>query len=258
MPESDLVLLIQAAHEAGEIAAKYWRASPKAWDKPGGAGPVTEADLAIDTMLKERLLASRPEYGWLSEETEDGQGRLQTERVFITDPIDGTRAFMAGEKSFSHALAVAEHGRVIAGVVFLPMSDRLYTAERDKGAFLNGQPITVSSCDTPATARTLAASRAMKPEFWPGGVPDFERNFRSSLAYRLARVADGSFDATFTFRPCWEWDIAAGSLIATEAGACVTDTHGQEILFNSKHPAAVGLMAAPPKLHAALLERCHP
>lgn len=258
MPESDLNLLIEAAQVAGEIAGKYWRSSPQTWEKPDGAGPVTEADLAIDKMLNEKLMAARPDYGWLSEETEDNTARLAADRVFITDPIDGTRAFMAGEKSFSHALAIAEKGQVTAAVVFLPMANRLYTAELGKGAFLNGEPIHPSTCDNPDGARILSASHALKPEYWPKGVPPVDRHFRSSLAYRIARVADGSFDATFTFRPCWEWDIAAGSLIATEAGACVTDTVGQAIKFNAPHPKAPGLLVAPMKLHSEFLTCCRP
>ena len=104
MPASeDLQLLIDAARASGDIARKHFKASPEVWDKAGNAGPVTEADLAIDRMLKTDLLAARATYGWLSEETEDSDARLSHDRVFIIDPIDGTRAFIAGETGFSHA-----------------------------------------------------------------------------------------------------------------------------------------------------------
>lgn len=254
MPGRDLDLLVDAAHRAGEIAAQYWRNAAKAWEKPDGAGPVTEADLAIDSMLRETLCNQRPDYGWLSEETEDDHSRLTAKRVFIVDPIDGTRAFMSGEKSFSHALAVAEEGRVVAAVVFLPMAERLYSAEQGLGAKLNGEKISTSGRSDVMGARVLCARRALAAENWPRGVPEIEHHFRSSLAYRIARVADGSFDATLTFRAAWEWDIAAGALIAAEAGATVSDTAGKEIRFNARSAKAKGLIVAPPALHKNFMD----
>ena len=117
MPEPDLALLRDAAKAAGEIATKHFRKDPEAWDKGAGQGPVTEADIEVDTMLREELTAARPDYGWLSEETADNATRLDRERVFVVDPIDGTRAFMDGKTGFSHALAVVEQGVPVAAVV---------------------------------------------------------------------------------------------------------------------------------------------
>ena len=116
MPERDLALLTDAAREAGLIALRYWRRNPQVWDKGGEHGPVTEADLAVNDMLKARLLAARPDHGWLSEETPDDPARLSRECVFIIDPIDGTRAFIAGEDTFAVSLAVVEQGIPVAGV----------------------------------------------------------------------------------------------------------------------------------------------
>ena len=253
MPGPDLALLVEAAEEAGRIARRYWRAKPKAWEKPGGEGPVTEADLAVDAMLRKRLLAARPGYGWLSEETEDDPARLAADRVFIVDPIDGTRAFMAGEEGFSHALAVAEAGRITAAVVYLPAADKLYTAEAGGGAQLNGRALVPATRDRLEGARVLASAQALGPAHWPGGPPPVERHFRASLAHRLCLVADGSFDATLTFRPAWEWDIAAGALIATEAGVAATGPMGEPLRFNSAQPLVPGLVVANPLLHEALL-----
>ena len=255
MPGPDLALLVDAARRAGKIAGRYWRSTHKSWDKPEGAGPVTEADLAVDKMLRQTLLEARPDYGWLSEESEDDPARLSARRVFIVDPIDGTRAFMAGETHFSHALAVVEDGRVIAGVVYLPMADKLYTAERGGGAYLNGAPIAASARTELDGARLIATSHALAAAHWPHGIPTLDRHFRASLAYRIACVADGSFDATLTFRPCWEWDIAAGALIAAEAGAVVTGPHGEALSFNAERPLSPGLLAAPPILHEAFLRK---
>ncbi|MGB3280066.1 MAG: inositol monophosphatase family protein, partial [Pseudorhodobacter sp.] len=109
---ADLDLLVSAALEAGSIALRYFKREPQTWEKGDGAGPVTEADLAVNTMLAQRLRAARPGYGWLSEETPDNTARLAARRVFIIDPIDGTRAFIDGQDSFAHSLAIAEDGKV--------------------------------------------------------------------------------------------------------------------------------------------------
>ncbi|MDH3263225.1 MAG: 3'(2'),5'-bisphosphate nucleotidase CysQ [Paracoccaceae bacterium] len=255
MPASDLALLVDAAEVAGRIAARYWRLKPRQWDKGEGAGPVTEADLAIDRMLRDRLTKARPGYGWLSEETEDDPARLSAERAFIVDPIDGTRAFIAGEKGFSHALAVVEAGRVTAAVVYLPMAEKLYTAAQGGGARLNGQRIRASQRDRLDGASVVASSHALSPQHWPHGAPEVHRHFRASLAHRLCLVADGSFDATLTFRPAWEWDVAAGALIAAEAGALTTGAHGEALAFNAPRPLAPGLLVAPPILHEAFLAK---
>ena len=164
MPAHDLKLLIDAAIAAGEIARKYFQANPETWDKGDGQGPVTEADLAIDRMLHGELLKSQPNYGWLSEETEDSTDRLNRPRVFIVDPIDGTRAFIAGEKTFAHSLAIAENGQIITAVVHLPMMGLTYSATKDGGAFLNGKPITASNRQDIATARVLITKPTLKPE----------------------------------------------------------------------------------------------
>lgn len=128
MPARDLALLSEAARAAGPVALRYWKNAPRAWEKDGNAGPVTEADLAVNLLLEQRLRSARPDYGWLSEESADSGARQGAERVFIVDPIDGTRAFMAGEDTFSVSLAVAYAGRIVAAAVYLPALDRLYTA----------------------------------------------------------------------------------------------------------------------------------
>ena len=250
----DLSLLIDAARAAGPVALSHWRKSPQAWDKPGGAGPVTEADLAVDRLLAGRLRDARPGYGWLSEETtDDPAARRSHDRVFIVDPIDGTRAYIAGEPHFAHALAVADRGRVTAAVVFLPALDRLYAAAAGAPATCNGAPI--AAAEPQGEARVLAGAAALAPDLWPGGVPAVRRSFRASLAWRLCLVAEGAFDAVLTPRPTWEWDIAAGALIAERAGARVSDGRGGRLTFNAPDPRAPGLMAAPPALHADLVAR---
>ena len=258
MPARDLALLTEAAREAGRIALRYWRRGPKVWDKGGEHGPVTEADLAINDMLKTRLLEARPDYGWLSEETPDDAARLGCETVFIIDPIDGTRAFIAGEENFSHSLAVAHQGRVTAAVVFLPALDRIYTAAETAPPLKDGQPISASTRDRLEGADILTTKPNLAPEKWPGGVPDIRRSFRASLAYRLCLAAEGRFDGMLTLRDSWEWDIAAGGLIAERAGLVVTDRRGARIAFNSSLAQSAGVLALPPNLHADALLRLTP
>ena len=248
----DLMLLIGAAHASADIARKFWKQSPETWDKDAGAGPVTEADLAIDKMLHTDLRAARPDYGWLSEETEDDTARLKHDHVFIIDPIDGTRAFIEGSKTFAHSLAIAHKGQVTAAVVFLPMLDKLYVAASTMPASLNGRPISPSQPKPDQTPTVLATKCNFEPDRWKNGAPPYERHMRASLAYRLCLVAEGRFDAMLTLRPTWEWDIAAGSLIAQKAGAVVTDKSGGKPVFNNRKPQLNGIIAAEPRLHKSL------
>jgi myo-inositol-1(or 4)-monophosphatase len=255
LPARDLALLTDAAREAGRIALRYWRRDPKVWDKGGDHGPVTEADLAVNDMLKLTLLAARPDYGWLSEETPDDSARLNGESVFIIDPIDGTRAFVAGEETFAHSLAVARNGKVTAGVVFLPALDKIYVASDASLPLKDGQAITASQRDRLEGADILTTKAHLSPEKWPGGVPDVQRHFRASLAYRLCLAAEGRFDGMLTLREAWEWDIAAGSLIAERAGAVVSDRHGASLRFNTAAARADGVLALPPAAHAEAVRR---
>lgn len=258
MSDANLALLIDAAKAAGEIGLKYFQADPDTWDKGGSQGPVTEADLQIDKMLHSELRAARPDYGWLSEETEDDGSRLKNDRVFIVDPIDGTRAFIAGEKSWSHSLAIAENGQVVAAVVFVPMMDRLYSASKLQKSTLNGEAISTTAADEMEGATVLAAKPNFNPEHWHDGTPPLARHFRPSLAYRLSLVAQGRFDAMITLRDCWEWDIAAGELLVRQAGGVTSDVANGALRFNRPHPKTAGCLAAAPALHARLQGRLRP
>ena len=254
MPANDLSLLTEAAQEAGRIATRYTGDSARRWDKPGGLGPVTEADMAVNAMLERELRAARPDYGWLSEETEDGAARLGDEHVFIIDPIDGTRSFIDGSATWAHSLAVAKAGVVTAAVIYLPLRDKLYAAAAGQGATLNDTPITVSTRNSLPGAHIIAAKPNLDPKNWRDGVvPDVTRAHRPSLAYRLSLVAEGRFDAMLTLRRSWEWDIAAGDLILREAGAAVSDRTGQPLRFNNAEPLLNGVVTANPTLHRAIL-----
>lgn len=252
MPAHDLALLTEAARAAGEIALRYWKNAPTVWDK-ADASPVTEADLAVNDMLATHLRGARPGYGWLSEETPDDAARLKCEHVFIIDPIDGTRAFIAGERHFSHSLAVARNGVVTAAVVYLPALDRLYTASADGPALVDGQVMRASTKALADGPNILTTKANLAVAHWIGDPPAFQRSFRASLAYRLALVAEGAFDGMLSFRDAWEWDIAAGSLIAARAGAAVSDCRGAALRFNSAQAQSSGVFVAAPALHSDLL-----
>jgi len=258
LPEADLALLEAAAREAGEVALGRVGDHGAVREKPG-LGPVSEVDLAIDRLLGQRLLAARPDYGWLSEESEDGPerqaARLAARRVFVVDPIDGTRAFLAGDRAWALSLAVVEAGRPLAALVHLPALRRTYAAAVGQGARLNGAPIAASARTDLEGARVLAAASQLAPAHWRGRAPAVDRHFRPSLAYRLCLVAEGEADAALSFRDTWEWDAAAGDLIAREAGAVVTERTGELPRYNRRQPLLAGLVAAAPGLHAGIIGR---
>jgi len=255
LSDPDLGLLLAAAQDAGALARRRFGTPGRVWEKPDGQGLVTEADHEVDALLRARLTGARPDWGWMSEESDPlgDTARLGTETAFVVDPIDGTRAFAAGQKAFAHALAVVRAGQPVAAVVHLPMLELTYAAVRGGGAWLNGRRIAHSGRDRVPGARVLTSRASLDPGEWPGGAPAVDRHFRPSLAWRLALVGEGRFDAAITLRDAWDWDIAAAALVAAEAGATVTDRDGRALVFNTAAARNPGVMVAPPALHAALL-----
>ena len=255
MPESDLALLIRAARAAAEVALGYSGDLLNVRHKAADGSPVTDADIAVNDTLQRILMDARPDYGWLSEESANDPARQDARRVFIVDPIDGTRSFIGGGDVWAHALAVADEGRVTAAVVLMPQLDRLFSAETGGGAHLNGESLTVRAAQTLEDAHVLATKPALAPERWQAPAPAPKRSYRPAMAYQLALVAQGRFDAVFSFRRAWEWDIAAGALLLAEAGAVMTDIQGRSIRFNAAEPRHDGLVAASPALHGDILGR---
>lgn len=258
MQDNDLALITDAIRLAGRVATGFVGKDARSWDKPGNAGPVTEADLAVNTALEQTLRGARPDYGWLSEESEDSGARLEQDTLFIIDPIDGTRSFVEGSRTWAHSVAVAHRGEITAAAVYLPLRDKLYTAARGRGAFCNGAPLSASNGADLNTAEVLATKPVMEPRHWADGEPTFHRAHRPSLAYRLGLVAEARFDAMLTFRPSWEWDIAAGALIVSEAGGICTDKSGAPLRFNNARPQLNGVIAAGQHLHPEVLAALAP
>ncbi len=219
---------------------------------------MTEADLAVNDALASTLRLARPDYGWLSEETEDDDARLSADTVFIIDPIDGTQNFVEGGRTWAISIAIANKGQISAAVIYLPSRDKLYAAGLGLGATLNGTSLTATRAGMAADSTVLAARPSFQDKHWRDGAPPVDRHYRPSLAYRLSLVGQGRFDGMLTLRPSWEWDIAAGALIVTEAGGRITDRTGAPLRFNNAHPALNGVVAAGPPLHSALVERLGP
>ncbi|HEY2067999.1 MAG TPA: 3'(2'),5'-bisphosphate nucleotidase CysQ [Rhizomicrobium sp.] len=258
MPEADLALVEQAAREAGAIARSYFGGHYKTWDK-GKGQPVTDADIAVDSFLKKTLLAARPDYGWLSEETRDDPVRCEKARIFVVDPIDGTVAFIKGRPYFSVAIAVVEATRPIAAAVYNPVLEECFTAAQGHGAWLNGAPIHASAQATIEGCRMLGDKAMFAHPAWsvpPNTAwPEMHVETRNSIAYRMALVADGRFDAALALSAKCDWDLAAADLIVHEAGGLVTDHRGTLLHYNGVTPLQRTMICAGKTLHALLVEK---
>lgn len=253
----DLDLIRAAALAAGELALAERDAGLKIWSKSGGS-PVTSADLAVDKVLRDTLLGARPDYGWLSEETVDNADRLSKRRIVVVDPIDGTVAYMKGKPWWCVPIAVVEDGRPVAAVIHAPALGETFTAVLGGGAALNGRPISASDAADLDDASVLADARLMEGPQWPEPWPAMRFEKRNAIAYRMALVAAGAFDAAIALTPKWDWDVCAGALIAQEAGAKVSDHHGGQWRFNQADPRQNSLICSAPALHPLIVRRTAP
>jgi myo-inositol-1(or 4)-monophosphatase len=243
--------LVAAVREAGALALKSFKVPVKSWLKSGNS-PVSEADIAVDALLRERLEAAGLACGWLSEETEDDPSRLTARQVWIVDPIDGTRAFLAGLPDWSISVALAEAGRPILAAIFAPVPGDLYLASAGGGATCNDRPITTTA------GASLAGARVAGPKRYIDGLSAIEPTLAAvpkvhSLALRLAWVAHGRLDVAFTGINSHDWDLAAADLLVHEAGGVLTDFVGQPLIYNGLQRAHGALIAAGQARHGALI-----
>jgi len=252
--EEDLALISQAVVGAGKIARDAFNASEdEVWDK-GEGHLVTDADIAVNEYLAKVLQTARPDYGWLSEETKDNYSRHACPRTFVVDPIDGTRAFIDRKPNFAVSVAIIENGRPVAGALFNPLKNELYEATLGGGAKLNDTPISAANPKKIEDCNMVGYPRKFRRLGWP------EMNVRvaNSMAYRIALVASGEADATVSFTPKSDWDLAAAELIATEAGAKISNLRGKDFRYDQKSTSEFGVICAGPSLHALLLDRVAP
>ena len=242
---ADLALIREAALKAGDIAMGYFRKNPDVWYK-GGRSPVTEADISVNTYLNEKLSAARPGYGWLSEENEDDRAQRRQDRVFVVDPIDGTRAFVNGEDVWCVSIAVVEAGVPLAGVLVCPARGEVFEAAEGAGATKNGEKITVSGAESARIVSMPQTVYRHLPESFAGTIK--RAPHIPSLAYRVAMVADGRLDATLVKPGSHDWDLAAADLILRKAGGALLDREGKPVRYNKKSVSHGLLIAGPERI----------
>ena len=242
----------RATLEAGRAISGYFRHDYEIRSK-GYDNPVTTADLEADRILRERLTAAFPEDGWLSEETRDDAGRLARRRVWVVDPLDGTKDFIKGLPEFAISVALVVAGRAVLGVVHNPITGELFHAMRGGGAYLDRDALHVARRTELKSARVAASRSELEHGEFDALAASFEIVPVGSIAYKLGLVAAGRVDATLSQRHKSEWDICAGTLLVEEAGGRVTDLSGQPHRFNQFPPELNGIVASNDPLHSGIV-----
>jgi myo-inositol-1(or 4)-monophosphatase len=242
---TDLEVLLGALREAGKVAMGFHGKNPKKWNKPDGT-VVTEADIAVDTLLKSIITTARPDDGWLSEESPDTPERLNKSRLWIVDPIDGTRAFSDATRFWGIGVALTENGAPILSGIYCPVDDVLYHAIKNGGAFRNGVRLTSPESSGHAIVPRAAALpveavgiAAQVSSSWP-------------MLLRFALIAQGLNPAAISIGNKQDWDLAAGILLVTETGGVVTTQKGDALKFNNIQHHQPGLIASQQKWHSQL------
>ena len=250
-PQREAARLAACVREAGALALAMFQTPLKNWTK-GGASPVCEADIAVDELLHKKLNGGGNEFGWLSEESADDPARLKARYVWIVDPIDGTRAYIAGLPEWAVSAALVEDGRPIAACLYAPALAEFFVAAAGAGATLNGAAIATSAGASLAAAR-IAGPKALLERLAAQAPPFSVMPRLRSLALRLARVAQGTFDAVFAGGNSHDWDLAAADLLVHEAGGTLTSFGGGPVTYNCPVPRHGTLVAAGRDRHAALI-----
>ena len=244
MMQKELTTVVEAAREAGKILCGYFKADYEIKDK-GYHNPVTTADYASNHYLEEHLREVFPEYGWLSEETADNKERLKRERVWVVDPLDGTKEFIEGLPQFVVSIALVENGVPILGVLYNPVTGETFSAVKGQGATLNDEPIKASKLEHLEEAEIFNSRSETRRGLWEPYQPHFRRLIpMGSVAYKLGLTAAGKADVFATLRPKNEWDVCAGHMILREAGADLLVLNGKGLTYNRKRvilkPGLVG------------------
>jgi myo-inositol-1(or 4)-monophosphatase len=255
----ELDIAIRAAREAGAIVRSLYGTDFAVTEKGDRAeSPLTEADTRSNETIERIVRGAFPDDGWLSEETKDTSERLAKRRVWIVDPLDGTREFVKHIPELAVAIALVEDGLPILGITFNPIRDELFAAARGEEATLNGEPMCVSPTSSLERATLLASRSEDARGEWDRFKDRFKVELTGSVAYKLALVASGRGDATFTLTPKHEWDVCSSVCLIEVAGGRVTDLAGAPIRFNLAQPKLGGMVASNGALHSALLELVAP
>jgi myo-inositol-1(or 4)-monophosphatase len=254
----DAKLLADTVREAGALALSLFRTELKNWTK-GASSPVSEADIRVNDLLEERLRSATPDYGWLSEESADDEQRLGKRRVWIVDPIDGTRGYLAGREDWCVSVALVEDASPVLAAVFVPASDEFFFAVRGQGATLNDMPVSATA-GTELDFPRMAGPKPLVERLNPSSDEIVLHPRIGSLALRLCRVAQGGLDAAFAGGQSRDWDLAAANLIVQEANGKMTTLSGDAIQYNRREVAHGVLVAAGRDRHARIVEhfRNHP
>ena len=250
----ELTLAQKAARAAGDILRGHWRRGDYQIGSKGKDNPVTQADLEADRALKRLLHDPFPQYGWLSEETADSEARLKCRRVWIVDPLDGTKEFIQGIPEFCVAVALVEEGHPVLGVTYNPITREMFWSARGMGCHLNTEAVRVTRTRVLRRANVLASRSETARGEWEVFHGRLKVSPTGSVAYKLALVAAGKGDATFTRSPKSEWDIASGAALLAEAGGTMTDIHGTVIRFNQRRVKVAGMIADNTVLHEQLVK----
>lgn len=252
--DADLDLAAEAALAGAEVARAAFGGPLQVRDKSPG-NPVTDADLAVDARLRDILRTARPDYGWLSEETADDASRLAARRTWVVDPIDGTRAFIKGRPAFTVCVGLVEGGVALAGAVCNPVTGELWTARAGGGARRNGASVSAGRRDRVEDCRMLGDAAMFRHPAWPQPWPAMQVEARNSIALRMCLVADGAFDGAIALSAKMDWDLAAATVIVSEAGGLATDHEGRPFRFDGADPRQRSLITAGKSLHPLLIER---
>jgi myo-inositol-1(or 4)-monophosphatase len=250
--ERAAALLSTSVREAGTLALSMFGVPINSWTK-GESSPVSDADIAVDGLLRERLNTAGSDIAWLSEESVDDPSRLAASHVWIVDPIDGTRAYLAGATDWAVSAALVQNGRPIVACLYAPVTEEFFMAVANRGATCNGAPMATTSGASLANAR-IAGPRGLLDRL-AVVAPRFTVLPRvRSLALRLARVAQGACDIAIAGGNSHDWDLAAADLLVHEAGGALTPVGGNPVTYNRPVPRHGVLLAAGKDRHAVLME----
>ena len=253
IPARAATRLAAAVRDAGGLALSMFGKQIKNWTKGPSSSPVCDADIAVNDLLRERLIASDDACAWLSEESADDAARLGARHVWVVDPIDGTRAYIAGQPDWAISAALVEDGRPIAACLYAPALDEFFAARADAGSTLNGIPIAATSGADLRDIRVVGPQKFL--DRLNSAIPPFTRLPRGhSLALRLVRVAQGAADVAFAGGNSHDWDLAAADLLVHEAGGALTPLAGGTVVYNRSVPRHGTLVAAGRDRHAALIK----